>query len=374
MLRVLHIGFADDLPQTLYGNLFPEMTKRDILLTKIVYLPRRSDLKPAPYGEVEMHPTYSHSRLTFPIDALRVGSQLHLKNPFGLIVAEEPMGSGLAGYWLKKRFHIPLLIKCHTPYFQNTRWFFERPQNPVYYFLAIFLLCHSDMVQVESQLLAQSLMAIGISKRKIQVCPTPIKTNLFDEPPTFSDRPFQQKLLSVGRLISAKGVSNLLKAVHTLVDWRKDPKLVIAGEGPLRSPLEKQAVRLRIENRVSFRGFVSQQTLPSLYKECDVFVLPSLYDSRPKVLVEAALSGLPIITTRVGSVSDLVREEETALIVPPNDPKALARSICELIDDPNRARAMGLKGREFAHERFNRDKMKDAVAELWRKTAALKAR
>ena len=186
------------------------------------------------------------AKLTFPQDGVRLATQLHRQHPFQLVVADDPMGSGLAGCWIKQRLHLPLLVKVHTQYFGHIQWVREQPYYPLYYLMAPFVLAQADMVQAISQSVRRSLLPLGVAPGKIEVCPTPIRTHLIDSSPRSPKRPSGQRLLNVGYLYRQKGLEILLQAVAQLVGSGHDPNLTLVGDGRLRSALERLADRLGI--------------------------------------------------------------------------------------------------------------------------------
>jgi glycosyltransferase involved in cell wall biosynthesis len=342
-------------------------TRRQISLTYVFYEPRRSGVRPAPGCEAAFYPTYSRSKVTFPRDVVRLASQLHRQRPFHLIVADDPMGSGLAGCLLKHRLRLPLLVKVHTQYFGHLQWVLERPYYPFYYLMAPVILAQADRVQALSQSVRRSLLPLGVPPERLEVCPTPIRTHLMDSSPRPPESPSRQRLLNVGYLYRQKGLDILLEAVALLVSSGYDPSLTLVGDGPERPALERLARRLGIRQRVNFLGHVPQDALVPFYRGCDVFVLPTRYEGLGRVLVEAALAGAPIVTTTIGPPAEAVMPGKTALMVPPDDPKALAGAIGALLDQPRMAQAMGERGRQFARQQFDYEKMMDAVVALWRR-------
>jgi glycosyltransferase involved in cell wall biosynthesis len=160
----------------------------------------------------------------------------------------------------------------------------------------------------------------------------------------------------------------LLQAVARLLSAGHHPILTLVGDGPARPGLEHLADRLGIQGRVNFVGYVPQHSLTPFYRDCDVFVLPTRYEGLGRVLVEAALAGAPVVTTAIGPTAEAVLPGETALLVPPNDPEALAAAIGTLLDRPELARSMGEKGQQFARKQFDYEKMMDDVAALWHRT------
>lgn len=365
MLRVLYIlvssrPIGDSHIQPIEG-----WAKRQVSLTYVFYAPRGKELRSAPGCDAAFYPTYSRSKLTFPQDAVRLASELHRQRPFNLVVADDPMGSGLAACCLKHLFHLPLLIKVHTQYFGHLQWVLERPYYPFYYLMASFVLSQADLVQAVSRSVRHSLLPLGVAPGKIEVCPTPVRSHFFDSSPRPPGQPFRERLLNVGYLYRQKGLDLLLKAVQLLVQAGKNPSLTLVGDGPERPVLERLTEQLEIRDQVIFAGHVPKNSLSPFYREADVFVLPTRYEGLGKVLAEAALTGLPVVTTDIGPTAEAVLPGETALLVPPNDPEALAMAIGALLEHPGRARAMGERGRRFARQHFDYERMMDDVVALW---------
>jgi glycosyltransferase involved in cell wall biosynthesis len=373
MLRVVYFEVSGRPIRDSYVQLIDGWTKRQVSVSYVFYEPRASKITAAPGCEAAFHPTYSRSKLTFPQDGVRLATELHRQKPFQLVVADDPMGSGLAGCWLKQRLHLPLLVKVHTQYFGHLQWVLEKPYYPLYYLMAPFILAQADRVQAISQSVRRSLLPLGVAPGKIEVCPTPIRTHLIESSPRKQRRSSGQRLLNVGYQCRQKGLEILLQAVARLVGSGHHPNLTLVGDGPARPALELLADRLGIRARVNFVGYVPQSSLTSFYRDCDVFVLPTRYEGLGRVLVEAALAGAPIVTTAIGPTAEAVLPGETALLVPPNDPEALAAAIGTLLDQPQRARSMGARGQQFARKHFEYEKMMDDVAALWHRASGKKS-
>ena len=146
------------------------------------------------------------------------------------------------------------------------------------------------------------------------------------------------------KLVARKDPMTLLRAVARM---QHAPRAVVVflGHGELRDPLEELARDHRLD--VRFAGFINQADLPKHYAMCDVFVLPSIYEPRGAVVNEAMACGLPVVVTdRCGSIGDIVREGENALVYPAGDDGALARALDALMDDGLRA-GMGRRSSEI---------------------------
>lgn len=148
-----------------------------------------------------------------------------------------------------------------------------------------------------------------------------------------------------GRLVERKGVAYLLEALPALVARHPDALLWIAGDGPLREDLERQAAERNLTGAVSFLGF--RGDVPSLLSESDLFALPSLTEGLPLVLLEAMAASLPIVACHVDGVPEFVRDGETGLLVPPRSADALARAMLRLCDDRAEADRLGRAARAF---------------------------
>ena len=167
-------------------------------------------------------------------------------------------------------------------------------------------------------------------------------------------------ILSVARLIEKKGVDVLLEALARIspqLQW----KFVQVGDGPLKERLVQHARQLNIQQRVHWRGALTQDQLLIEYRSADVFALASRIasdgdrDGLPNVLMEAQSQGLACVATRVSAIPELVRDGQSGLLVEENDPDALARALEALIGNPARRRALGGAGQARVVETFALD-------------------
>jgi glycosyltransferase involved in cell wall biosynthesis len=193
---------------------------------------------------------------------------------------------------------------------------------------------------------ASWLASLGVPATRISVIPNGIDLPEFDGLPARPAPEHGPVVLFVGRLDpEQKGLEGLIRAFAE-VPPRLRATLRIVGQdwGGLAGSLAL-ANELGVQERVDFRGPVSRATLLREYATAHLFALPSRFDSFPIVLLEAMAAGLPVVATSVGGVPDVVEEGSTALLVPPEDPRALARAITDLLSDPARLDAFGRAGR-----------------------------
>jgi glycosyltransferase involved in cell wall biosynthesis len=164
---------------------------------------------------------------------------------------------------------------------------------------------------------------------------------------------------TTGRLEHQKGFDVLLRS---LVDV-PDATLVVVGDGGERSALDALARELGVAGRVYWAGWSGDPKawLPAF----DVWALPSRFEAFPLALLEALLAERAVVATDVGSVGEVVRERETGLLVPAEDPRALAGALRQLLDDEPLRRRLGVAGRSLVLERFTAERMAGAFRALY---------
>jgi glycosyltransferase involved in cell wall biosynthesis len=152
----------------------------------------------------------------------------------------------------------------------------------------------------------------------------------------------------VGWLLPIKGPDYLLKAMDDVWLEHQEASLVLVGKGDMDVDLRAEALKKDANGKVKFLGW--REDIDEIMPLFDMLVLPSLNEGMGRVLVEAMAAGKPVVASRVGGIPDLVRDGETGYLVPPADEKALANGIKKLLDDPAKAKQMGLRGREHCRQ------------------------
>ncbi len=137
---------------------------------------------------------------------------------------------------------------------------------------------------------------------------------------------------SIGRLTNQKGYAYLLDAVPLVLEQIPNAHFIIIGEGENRKILEQQARDLRVSEHVTFTG--QQEQVMPLLRKMDIFVLPSLYEGFPTVLLESIASGVPVIATDIPGTNELIKHKENGWLVPPMNSQALAMAIIESFHHP----------------------------------------
>lgn len=171
----------------------------------------------------------------------------------------------------------------------------------------------------------------------------------------------------VATLRDWKGHDYLLEAVRAL-EGRTDLLLLVVGDGPRRAHLEQRTDALGIRDAVRFVGNRDdvEQWLPAF----DLFVLPSYGEEGvPQAIMQAMACGLPVVSTPVGAIPEVVADEQTGLLVPPRDAGALAAAIARLIGDPATCARFSAAALERAHAQFGVERMLDQMEDVFRRVA-----
>ncbi len=211
---------------------------------------------------------------------------------------------------------------------------------------------------------AQYLRGLCHNQNKIRLNYHGLDLNRFDcvqprySPHDGTDSTHPVVILSIGRAVEKKGYRGLLVALSRLpntVHWQ----FVHVGGGPLLDDLKQQSQQLAIDGRVQWLGPRPQDQVLTHLRQSDIFILNSLIDPAgdrdglPNVLVEAQSQGLPVISTHISGIPELVQSGQNGLLVEPENTAALTRAIRKLITSPQLRKTMGLSGQRTVQDRFD---------------------
>jgi glycosyltransferase involved in cell wall biosynthesis len=227
------------------------------------------------------------------------------------------------------------------------------------------LLRRADALLAVAQVQKDYLVEVeGLPRERIQVIHNGVDTKRY-RPPAAEERQRIRAelgfgvddvvLIAVASLKPLKQIDVLLRAAARLSQAGLPVRVVVAGDGSERAALESLAAQLGLAERVWFAGL--RDDVERLLQASDVFVLASRTEAFPNVVLEAMATGLPVVTTDVGSVREMVEDGSSATVVPSGDETALATAIARLASDaPERAR-LGERGRQIVDERFRFESM-----------------
>ena len=267
----------------------------------------------------------------------------------------------------KKLLSKPLVTTVH-----GAEFFLS--QRKIYQTLLARGLLNSDMILANSENTRREAEKLGVPASKVAVIHQGVDLNKLrvnEERKAQLQEMFNiegKLVMTAGRLVERKGTRYLILAMKEVVKQFPTAKLVIIGDGPEKPRLMRLNSQLGMEGNVIFTGFVSAQDLACLYSLADIFVLPSIIDSKGDteglgvVLLEAMAMERPVVGTNVGGIPEIIRDKDTGFLVPQKEPRALADRICTLLADKRLAKRMGEEGRKTVMKHFTWRKLaKDVV-------------
>jgi len=248
-----------------------------------------------------------------------------------VVSAQDPFFIGLAGLIAAKQAKVPLQVQAHTDFFAP-EFVFSSPRRFIEASLARLVLKSASCVRAVSERVAQPIREV--TKAPVSILPIVPFISKTEHIPLQDRTRRDFSILAVSRLTEEKQLAVAIDAMREL----SGATLTIVGDGPLREVLEKQAQIRRVNDRVRFVGW--HDDVSFFFANADAFLSLSKYEGYGRSLVEAALHGLPIVTTDVGIVGELLRPEQEVLVVP-SEPAAVAAALRRLIGDGAFARHLG---------------------------------
>lgn len=279
------------------------------------------------------HYSTSAEQASFLLPMLRRGLALAADGRYDLIHAHFVVPTGTVARWIGRQHQLPYVVTAHgsdVPGYNPDRFAsLHRLIAPAWRAVV------ADAAAVTSP---SAFVRTLIQRR------APLPVELIPNPHDAqapAARPKRQRVLAAARLVQRKGIQHLIAALAGL---GQEAECVIAGDGPLRPELEAAARAQGLA--IEFTGFLSREALAELYASASIFVLPSLQENFPMVLLEAMSAGCAVITTDHPGCVEVVGG--AALIVPAGDSAALGGAIRTLLADPARLAALQQAGRERA--------------------------
>jgi glycosyltransferase involved in cell wall biosynthesis len=218
------------------------------------------------------------------------------------------------------------------------------------------------LVLVRSESLRRAVIDLGCDEKKLEVQRTGIPLDEFP----FRERNFPAssgegdwRFVQAGRLIEKKGLPVTLRAFASFLKRYPNATLTIAGEGPLLGQLQGLARELKIDNRVSFTGFIPQEQLRDLYYSSHIFLHPSEtgpdgnQEGIPNSMLEAMASGLSVFATKHGGIPEAIENRVSGVLVTEHDHEGLAHTLLNAAQDPDFLSRIARAGAEVVREKFD---------------------
>jgi glycosyltransferase involved in cell wall biosynthesis len=285
--------------------------------------------------------------------------------------------AGFYGRWAARRSQTPVVVHTlHGIHYLHYR-------NPALRRLSIWqerflsgitdalvLVCQSDLGLARRNRLAPGPKLIVIPNGLPEVAPDAGAPSVADLKNELGWEPVRPIVGTVARLHRQKGINDLIRAAPRIFGEAPEARIAIVGDGPLRRKLRRRAARLGLEGRIAFLG--ERPDAPRIISLFDIFVLPSLWEGLPFVLVEAAALGKPIVASGVDGVPEVIEDGKTGVLIRPGEPTALAEAVVRLLEDRESAALLGQAARALIPARFPLRRTIDQHQNLYLRLYSLK--
>lgn len=321
-------------------------------------------------GNVWVYPTNSSFNLLRPVDAIRMGKKIVFEKKFvrgkSVITAQDPFECGWAGLKIKKKWRIALEVQLHTDPFSP---YFRGFKNAVRKLFVKGILRNADSVRVVNASLKAVISKCGSAD--IRVLPIYVDQKKIEESPIVFDLharyPWHFIMLTVSRLAPEKNIGLAIRVLALVREKFPGTGLVIVGSGPEEDRLKELVRKLQLVGAVEFTGW--QENLASFYKTANVFIQTSLFEGYGLSLVEAGLSGLPVITTPVGIAGELEHGKD-AYIYPPENAEMFARGVMDLIENNYKRENLRINMKHALDTKLiSKADYMAQIKDIWEKTA-----
>lgn len=278
-----------------------------------------------------------HEMLSYCISASRFLPKLLRENDYEINHTHFIIPTGAVSSLYHNK--VPFIVTTHgsdVPGYNPDRFQF---QHVLFKPFSTIVLNRASCITSPSRFLKEKIIQ-NYGEQKITVIPNGISVN------TYLPQKKERKILTVSRLFERKGVQYVVEAMKDIEGF----EYVICGDGPYRAQLEEQIERLHLGYKVKLRGYLEAEQLKQEYESASIFVLPSASENFPVVLLEAMSVGCACITSNTTGCAEVVGD--AALLVPPKDSEAIKRQLLTLMNDPEKCRDLGARGRERVEQHF----------------------
>ena len=227
------------------------------------------------------------------------------------------------------------------------------------FFEKIIMRFKFDCIHTVSNATKNDIQKIGVNK-PIQIIPNCIQ----DEEQRITELKTNQ-FVYLGRLVFYKNVEIIIQALNIVIKEFPDAKLVIAGDGPHKELLQNLVRKLDLKNSVIFTGYVTLEEKKKLLSESNALLFPSTIEGFGLVMLESWQQKRPVLTSDIPPMSDIIQHEKTGLIIDPHDEKKWAKSIIQLIKEPNFSNEMGNAGNYELKTKYNQKLFYERILKMY---------
>lgn len=325
-----------------------------------------------------IYPTSSAHKLTFILDALKIGKTL---SNIDLIITQDMFFTGVVGVRLKKFLNAPLLIQDHSTVLDSPAWLAEKPlRNQLALRVARWVVRHADYLRTVNQHERAAALRLGMPPERVAVLPLATISPAFAAP--VDDERLQAIRAQLGILdaeklvlwfgypAAVKRVPLLLEIFKRVLAQHPQTRLLLVAD-LTRSPVDlpQLARTLGIDARITFHDTIPHAQLPAYYQLAangrGIYAMTSAYEGLGRVVSEAGACKIPVVAFDVIGVREGVQSGANGYLIPDGDLDQFAAQVINLLDNPAHAAQLGVNGREIALTEFSAETYPQRWVSLW---------
>lgn len=293
------------------------------------------------------------------------------------IVHTHSSKAGILGRWAAKAEKVPIIVhSVHgLPFHEHERFLLNR------LYIALEKNCakHTDLIICVADAMTEKAVAAGVApKEKFTTVYSGLDAQAFLDPQcdpaeeraTLGIAPSAKVIGVIARISPLKGHAFIIEAAPQIVARHPDVKFLFVGDGHIRKEMEVLAAQHHVLDRIVWAGLRPYREIPSLLTAMNVVVHTSLREGLARVLPQALLAGVPVVSYDVDGAREVVINGRTGWLVPPKSIDELASAVCEALSDPARAKALALEGRALCSQKFPAEVMVEQISNHYRRLLA----
>jgi len=296
-------------------------------------------------GNTMLYPTNSWHKFFRLCDAFRLGKKIIREQACGLVVAQEPYLTGWVACRLANKFKLKLLVSAYGNNIFDPLWQSENWKHRIFKIIGQKVFRRADAIQTDGdETVADLKKRYGEKVFWKPIVPSNIEDFKIEKEKTAPPI----KVLFVGRLVKQKNLPLLISVMEKIKNSEIKNKVMftLIGDGPLRKYLLTEIKERGLTDLVDYSPRVSREEMVKIFTDHHLLILTSIYEGFAKVFMEAAATGLPIVTTQVSGVANVVKDTVSGFVVSQGDAQGLAEKLEVLATDPGKLKEFSKKIKE----------------------------
>ena len=368
-MNVLMISIGDSILSNPTGDsLDRQKNYADALgyIDMIVFSHKKHNLNEKHLNNLSIYPTRSLSMLTFVYDVIKIAKDIIKNKKIDVITTQDPFGTALAGYLLKKKYNIPLHIQNHSSFLDNKIWISEKPLMFNFFNkLAHFTIPRADRLRVvNTEEKKKYIDILQIDSDKIDIAPVPVNIEFWQQNPTKQEIDIflnkynidQEKIVLfwAGRAVEVKNFPYLFKSV-SLIKRKKDILFCIAGDMK-NSFWNLNDLENKYDLKPIYLGLLTHQELKVMYYLTDLYLHTSDYEGFGLVVSDAQASGRVVVSRSTAGTKDIIDDYKSGYLVQ-GDEIEFSKKVLSLLSNDVELQGMIGYTRDMVQNKFDQNTM-----------------